>query len=106
MYNIINNLFYRKVDIPIYTGRTYLVPARFQSLPKALRRKTYFGKKSFYNLYVTAELDESVEVMGGMLKSLVKLAEVEKTCNMLAIEIEKNVGKFHKPSYHLVRFIF
>lgn len=51
---------------------------------------------------VTAELDESVEVMGGMLKSLVKLAEVEKTCNMLAIEIEKNRRRVNALEYVMI----
>ncbi len=51
---------------------------------------------------VTAELDESVEVMGGLLKSLVKLAEVEKTCNMLAIEIEKNRRRVNALEYVMI----
>jgi len=42
---------------------------------------------------VTAELDSSIEVMGGMLEKMVKLAEVEKTCNMLAIEKKKKKKK-------------
>ncbi|HCU56425.1 MAG TPA: V-type ATP synthase subunit D [Clostridiales bacterium] len=39
---------------------------------------------------VTGELDSCIGLMGDLLPKLVELAEVEKTCNMLADEIEKN----------------
>ena len=39
---------------------------------------------------VTGELDRCVGRMGDLLPRLVELAEVEKSCNMLADEIEKN----------------
>lgn len=39
---------------------------------------------------VTSELDASIGTLSTLLVKLVKLAEVEKTCNMLADEIEKN----------------
>ena len=39
---------------------------------------------------VSAELDGSIANLSNLLEKLVKLAEVEKTCNMLADEIEKN----------------
>ena len=39
---------------------------------------------------VTGELDGCIGRMGDLLPLLVELAEVEKTCNMLADEIEKN----------------
>ena len=38
---------------------------------------------------VTSELDASIGTLSTLLVKLVKLAEVEKTCNMLADEIEK-----------------
>lgn len=41
-------------------------------------------------LSVTSRLDESVATLDKLIVSLIKLAEVEKTCNMLADEIEKN----------------
>ncbi len=41
-------------------------------------------------LTITSELDRSIMVMSGLLPKLLRLAEVEKTCNMLADEIEKN----------------
>ena len=39
---------------------------------------------------VTGELDDCIGRMGDLLPRLIELAEVEKTCNMLADEIEKN----------------
>ncbi|MDE5991204.1 MAG: V-type ATP synthase subunit D [Clostridia bacterium] len=51
---------------------------------------------------VTAELDSSIEVMGGLLESMVKLAEIEKTCNMLAIEIEKNRRRVNALEYVMI----
>ena len=41
-------------------------------------------------LTVTEQLDDSVRGLSQVLIKLVKLAETEKTCNMLAEEIEKN----------------
>ncbi len=39
--------------------------------------------------FTTGELDESVLDMANLLPDLIKLAEIEKTCNILADEIEK-----------------
>ena len=39
---------------------------------------------------VTSELDSSISNLSELLVKMIKLAEVEKTCNMLADEIEKN----------------
>lgn len=36
------------------------------------------------------ELDEAIKKISELMEKLLKLAEVEKTCNMLASEIEKN----------------
>ena len=41
-------------------------------------------------LSVTEQLDGSVRGLNAVLYKLIKLAETEKTCNMLADEIEKN----------------
>ena len=41
-------------------------------------------------LSVTEQLDDSVRGISAVLVKLVQLAETEKTCNMLAEEIEKN----------------
>ena len=41
-------------------------------------------------LSVTEQLDDSIRGLNEVLVKLVKLAETEKACNMLAEEIEKN----------------
>ena len=39
---------------------------------------------------VVSDFDVSVDTLSNVFVKLLKLAEIEKTCNMLAIEIEKN----------------
>lgn len=51
---------------------------------------------------VTAELDGSIAVLSGLLQNMVKLAEIEKTCNMLAIEIEKNRRRVNALEYVMI----
>ena len=51
---------------------------------------------------VTAELDSSIEALNKILHKMVKLAEVEKTCNMLAIEIEKNRRRVNALEYVMI----
>ena len=48
---------------------------------------------------VTAELDSSIATISELLVTMVELAEVEKTCNMLAIEIEKNRRRVNALEY-------
>jgi V/A-type H+-transporting ATPase subunit D len=61
------------------------------------------GEKYPYSFAsVTAELDESIGTLGGMLPDLLKLAEVEKTCNMLAVEIEKTRRRVNALEYVMV----
>ncbi len=51
---------------------------------------------------VTGELDDAVRVMGDLLPKLVELAEVEKSCNMLADEIEKNRRRVNALEYVMI----
>ncbi len=51
---------------------------------------------------VTAELDDSIAALSGLLPKLLKLAEVEKTCNMLADEIEKNRRRVNALEYVMI----
>ena len=51
---------------------------------------------------VTSELDASIGTLSTLLVKLVKLAEVEKTCNMLADEIEKNRRRVNALEYVMV----
>ena len=51
---------------------------------------------------VTAELDSSIAALSKLMPKLLKLAEVEKTCNMLADEIEKNRRRVNALEYVMI----
>lgn len=51
---------------------------------------------------VTSELDASIGTLSTLLVKLVKIAEVEKTCNMLADEIEKNRRRVNALEYVMI----
>lgn len=51
---------------------------------------------------VSSELDQSISNLSELLIKLVKLAEVEKTCNMLADEIEKNRRRVNALEYVMI----
>lgn len=51
---------------------------------------------------VSGELDESLKHLSELLIKLVRLAEVEKTCNMLADEIEKNRRRVNALEYVMI----
>ena len=47
-------------------------------------------------------MDEATEKMTALTEKLLKLAEVEKTCNMLADEIEKNRRRVNALEYVMI----
>lgn len=51
---------------------------------------------------VTSELDSSIATLNTLLAKMLKLAEVEKTCNMLADEIEKNRRRVNALEYVMI----
>lgn len=51
---------------------------------------------------VTGELDASIAGLSKVFTKLIKLAEVEKTCNMLADEIEKNRRRVNALEYVMI----
>lgn len=51
---------------------------------------------------VTGELDGAVAALAELLPKLLKLAEVEKTCNMLADEIERNRRRVNALEYVMI----
>lgn len=51
---------------------------------------------------VTAELDDSIATLTQLMQKLVRLAEIEKTCNMLADEIEKNRRRVNALEYVMI----
>jgi V/A-type H+-transporting ATPase subunit D len=56
-----------------------------------------------YGLLTTsAELDSATEKLSGVLPQMVELAELEKTCNMLADEIEKTRRRVNALEYVMI----
>lgn len=53
-------------------------------------------------LTTTAELDESVANLSALVNRLIKLAEVEKACDMLAREIERNRRRVNALEYVMI----
>ncbi len=51
---------------------------------------------------MTGELDGAISSLSGLLPKILKLAEVEKTCNMLADEIEKNRRRVNALEYVMI----
>lgn len=51
---------------------------------------------------LTAEADESIVALQDVLTQLAKLAEVEKACNMLADEIERNKRRVNALEYVMI----
>ena len=56
-----------------------------------------------YGLALTsAELDGAIEKLASVLPELIRLAEIEKTCNMLADEIEKTRRRVNALEYVMI----
>ena len=53
-------------------------------------------------VYTSSELDGAVLDLGNILPSLIELAEVEKTCNLLADEIEKTRRRVNALEYVMI----
>ena len=52
--------------------------------------------------FTPLELDESVLRLSRLVKKMVKLAEIEKSCDMLAVEIEKTRRRVNAIEYVLI----
>lgn len=57
---------------------------------------------SYSFITVSSDLDKSILSMNSLLPQLIKLAEIEKTCNMLAKEIERNRRRVNALEYVLI----
>jgi len=68
----------------------------FTELPRDMR---YFP---YGFLGTSGSLDSSVKKLAGVLAKMIKLAEVEKSCNMLADEIEKTRRRVNALEYVLL----
>lgn len=60
------------------------------------------NKLPYSYISTTAELDTSVSKIKELVHSLIKLAETEKACDMLAFEIEKNRRRVNALEYVMI----
>ena len=51
---------------------------------------------------MTSEADYSIKAVNGVVEKLLALAEIEKTCRMLASEIEKNKRRVNALEYVMI----
>jgi len=86
------------IDLDISTKNVMSVPVPVISIIPTEQKELY--PYSFAS--VSSELDMSISNLSNVLVKLVKLAEVEKTCNMLADEIEKNRRRVNALEYVMI----
>lgn len=67
-----------------------------------IKRSEGVGAYPYSFASITSELDSSIVVMNELAEKLIRLAEVEKTCNMLAFEIEKNRRRVNALEYVMI----
>lgn len=87
-------------EVELKTGSKNVMSVQVPELTIAGGEATELYPYSF--LTITSELDSSIATMSGLLNKLLKLAEVEKTCNMLADEIEKNRRRVNALEYVMI----
>ena len=87
------------IDLEIATKNVMSVPVPVISIIPT--EKTELYPYSFAS--VSSELDMSINNLSDILVKLVKLAEIEKTCNMLADEIEKNRRRVNALEYVMIQ---
>ena len=86
------------MEIDCDKGNVMSVP-----VPKLSLRENVAAEKYPYSfIEVTSEADYSVELMGKALVKLVKLAEIEKSAQMLADEIEKSKRRVNALEYVMI----
>lgn len=60
------------------------------------------GSLPYSPLSATSDLDIAVEKISALMEKLLRLAQVEKTCNMLADEIERNRRRVNALEYVMI----
>ncbi|MDD4316389.1 MAG: V-type ATP synthase subunit D [Clostridia bacterium] len=87
-----------KVELETDVKNVMSVSVPVLSIKESARKELY--PYSFAS--VTSELDSSISGLSVLLVKMLKLAEVEKTCNMLADEIEKNRRRVNALEYVMI----
>lgn len=88
----------RSIDIEVTTHNIMSV-----DVPRIALKEEKNSNGIPYGLATTsAELDDAIKVMGETLPKLLELAEIEKTCQLLADEIEKTRRRVNALEYVMI----
>lgn len=87
-------------NLELTTGEANIMSVMVPTIQVKEGDKTNLYPYSF--AAVSAELDDSIKNLSDLIADLVHLAEVEKTCNMLADEIEKNRRRVNALEYVMI----
>ncbi|NCA66826.1 MAG: V-type ATP synthase subunit D [Clostridia bacterium] len=87
-------------EIELKTGSKNVMSVQVPELSIEENEITELYPYSF--LSITSELDSSIATMSQLLSKLLQLAQAEKTCNMLANEIEKNRRRVNALQYVMI----
>lgn len=87
-------------NLELTTGEANIMSVMVPTIQVKEGDKTDLYPYSFAG--VSAELDDSIANLSDLIADLVHLAEVEKTCNMLADEIEKNRRRVNALEYVMI----
>lgn len=87
-----------KVDLEMSTKNVMSVDVPVFTIKESEEKELY--PYSFAS--ISSDLDDSISSLTNLLPKLLKLAEIEKTCNMLADEIEKNRRRVNALEYVMI----
>jgi len=87
-----------KVDLELSSKNVMSVDVPVFTIKESEEKELY--PYSFAS--ISSDLDDSISSLTNLLPKLLKLAEIEKTCNMLADEIEKNRRRVNALEYVMI----
>ncbi len=88
-------------EVEIKTGKRNIMSVNVPSIEVSEIREQKNGYPYGF-AFTTSELDSAITNLAEVLPLLIKLAETEKTCSMLAIEIEKTRRRANALEYVLI----
>ena len=86
--------------IGVETGMTSVMGVEVPKLSVTANKGKHAFPYAFS--YVTSEADKSIKEVNGILEKLLQLAELEKSCRMLAMEIEKNTRRVNALEFVMI----
>ena len=89
----------REVELSVSRANIMSVDVPKISYREKKREQAFFP---YGMLMTSSELDSAVSRLAGVLPQMVELAELEKTCNMLADEIEKTRRRVNALEYVMI----